>query len=311
MLRGIIVLLLSAVTAFVLESGPPSESIRYTAYAASLQSSGTPTQARKEFEVASIRAVGDLPVNEVTAGVRIDGSQVRISALSLKDYIGIAFEKRINQIVGPDWLGSQRFDISGKIPDGGKTEDVDEMLQSLLTERFGMKVHIEMREFPVYALEVAKNGLKVTPVAPDDSFSRGGGVNVAAGGSASGVVINLGDGSLFTLGSSSVQTKKLSMPTFADMLTRFMDRPVVDMTNVKGAYDLDLPVTPEDRIVMMIRSAVSAGVVLPPQALALLDGGSSDSLSSSLNKVGLTLEGRRAPLEVIVVDQIQKTPTDN
>jgi uncharacterized protein (TIGR03435 family) len=285
MLRGIIVLLLSVVSAF--------------------------GQARKEFEVASIRSVGDLPVNEVTAGVRIDGSQVRISALSLRDYIGIAFEKRINQIVGPDWLGSQRFDISAKIPDGGKTEDVDEMLQSLLTERFGMKVHIEMREFPVYALEVAKSGLKVTPVAPNDSFSRGGGVNVAAGGSASGVVINLGDGSLFTLGSSSVQTKKLSMPTFADMLTRFMDRPVVDMTNVKGAYDLDLPVTPEDRIVMMIRSAVSAGVVLPPQALALLDGGSSDSLSSSLNKVGLTLEGRRAPLEVIVVDQIQKTPTEN
>jgi uncharacterized protein (TIGR03435 family) len=64
---------------------------------------------------------------------------------------------------------------------------------------------------------------------------------------------------------------------------------------------------------MMIRSAVAAGVVLPPQALALLDSASAtnDSLSNALKKVGLTLEARRAPLEILVVDQMQKTPTEN
>jgi uncharacterized protein (TIGR03435 family) len=285
MIRGIIVIVLSAVAAF--------------------------GQSRKEFEVASIRAVGDEPVNQVAAGIRIDGSQVHVTALSLRDYIGVAYQKRINQVVGPDWLGTQRFDISAKIPDGGKREDVNEMMKSLLEERFGMKAHTEMKEFPVYALEVAKTGLKVVETAPADSFSNSRGVNVAAGGSAAGVMINLGEGSFFSLGTSSVQTKKLSMSTFADMLTRFLDRPVVDMTNLKGAYDLDLPLTPEDRIVMLIRSAIGAGVVLPPQALALLDAGSSDSLSDSLSKVGLLLERRRAELEVVVVDQIQKTPTEN
>jgi uncharacterized protein (TIGR03435 family) len=93
------------------------------------------------------------------------------------------------------------------------------------------------------------------------------------------------------------------------MLTRFLDRPVVDMTNLKGSYDLTLDLTPEDRMVMLIRSAVAAGVVLPPQALALLDTGSNASLNDALRKIGLTLVARRAPLEVLVIDEMQKIPT--
>ena len=65
------------------------------------------------------------------------------------------------------------------------------------------------------------------------------------------------------------------------------------------------------RIFALIRSAISAGVVLPPQALALIDGVSTYSLFNSLKKAGLTLEPRKAPLEVLVIDQIQKTPTEN
>jgi uncharacterized protein (TIGR03435 family) len=101
------------------------------------------------------------------------------------------------------------------------------------------------------------------------------------------------------------------MEMTADMLTRFLDRPVIDMTNLKGAYDFTLELTPEDRMGMMIRSAVAAGMVLPPQALALLDGASNDSLSNAMKKVGLTLEPRKTPLEVVVIDQMQRTPTEN
>ena len=269
-------------------------------------------QTRKEFEVASIRAAPEQAPNQATAGVRIDGSQVRITALSLKDYISIAYGMRLNQIIGPDWLGSQRFDIAAKLPDGASQDDVDEMLQSLLADRFQMKMHREMRELPVYLLAVATGGFKLKETAAADSVSRNGvPLNIAAGGNASGVAIDLGEGSTFVLGPKAIETKKLSMTTFADMLTRFMDRPVVDQTNLKAAYDMTLELTPEDRMVLMIRSAVTAGVVLPPQALALLDLPSSDSLPNSLKKVGLTFEARRAPLEVIVVDQIQKTPTEN
>jgi uncharacterized protein (TIGR03435 family) len=271
------------------------------------------SQTHREFEVASIRPVGDVPPAQINVGLHIDGAQVRITYLSLKDYIGLAYRVRINQIVGPDWLGSQRFDIAAKLPDGGAQSDVPVMLQALLADRFQMKMHRETKEFPVYALEVAKGGLKIMESTSDgDSGAPNtGALNIAAGGNDAGATINFGNGSYFTLGRNGVEAKRLTMGTFADMLTRFLDRPVVDMTGVKGTYDLMLDLSPEDRIAMLIRSAVSAGVVLPPQALALLDGVSNDSLSNSLKKVGLTLEPQKAPLEVLLIDQIQKTPTEN
>lgn len=269
-------------------------------------------QTRKEFEVASIRVATEQPTNTVGVGLQVDGSQVRISYLSLKDYISIAYKVRVNQIIGPDWLGSQRFDIAGKLPDGSSRSDVNEMLQTLLAERFQLKVHREMKELPVYALEVAKTGLKATQTVPPDAvIESADAVNVAAGGSAAGVAISFGRGSSFTLGTSAFEVKRLTMGMIADMFTRFLDRPVVDMTNLKGGYDLVLDIAPEERLPMMVRSAVTAGVVLPPQALALLDGSSMSSLVESMKKVGLSLEARRVPLEVIVVDQMQKTPTEN
>jgi uncharacterized protein (TIGR03435 family) len=101
------------------------------------------------------------------------------------------------------------------------------------------------------------------------------------------------------------------MGIYADMLTRFLDRPVVDKTGLNASYDMTLPVSPEDRLTMLIRSAVTAGVVLPPQALRLLDTASHDSLSSSMGKYGLTLRSSREQLEVLVIDSMQKTPTEN
>ena len=90
-----------------------------------------------------------------------------------------------------------------------------------------------------------------------------------------------------------------------------MDRPVVDMTDLKGSYDVALDVTEEDHRVMLIRAGVAAGVTLPPQALRLLDGASTPSLLDAIQKLGLKLEARKAPLDVIVIDDARKTPTDN
>jgi uncharacterized protein (TIGR03435 family) len=268
-------------------------------------------QTPLEFEVASIRPTAEQPQAQVAAGVHIDGSQVRVTSLSIKDYVVMAYRTRINQVVGPDWIGSQRFDIAAKLPEGSKQSDVPAMLQALLANRFRMKMHREMKEFPIYVLEAAKTGFKLVESEGSAGAADTGAISVAAGGNANGVAISFGNGASFTLAEKSLETKKLNMATFADMLTRFLDRPVIDRTNLKGAYDMTLDLTPEDRLVMLIRSAVTAGVVLPPQALALLDVGSSDSLSNSLRKAGLTLESRREQLEVIVVDEIQKTPTEN
>jgi uncharacterized protein (TIGR03435 family) len=101
------------------------------------------------------------------------------------------------------------------------------------------------------------------------------------------------------------------MESFSDTLGRFVDRPVVNQTELKGSYDFTLEFAPEDFRAMHIRSAVNAGVVLPPEALRALEYGSSDSLFAAVQTVGLKLERKKAPLDVLVIDKIERSPTAN
>lgn len=270
-------------------------------------------QAPPAFEVASIRPSSE-QVTQVNAGLRVAGSQVRVTAMSLKDYIGMAYGVKPQQIEGPDWLGQQRFDLAATIPAGGSAAQFGDMLQALLADRFKMTMHREKKEFPVYALGVAKGGAKLQPSAATPEAAareKAPEVNVAAGGSNAGVGADLGGGSSFMLGNNRLEVKKLTMTDFAEVLTRFVDRAVIDQTGLTGHYDVTLELAPEDYMPVMIRSAVNAGVVLPPQALRLLDGANADPFSNPLRNAGLTLESRKAPLDVIVVDAIAKTPTEN
>jgi len=270
-------------------------------------------QTRPEFEVASIRPSSD-QVNAVNIGLRISGSQVRVTAMSLKDYIGLAYTVIPQQISGPEWIAQARFDVAAKIPDTpGAAEKVPEMLQALLADRFQLKMHRESREFQVFALGVGKGPLRIREVIaqPDTPVAPPGTVDVAGSGTGGGVAVDLGGGASFVLGNNRLEARKLTMADFADLLTRFYDRPVVDATGLTARYDVTLDIAPEDYTGMMIRSAVSAGMPMPPQALRLLDGASTDPLGAPLRNVGMTLEQRRAPLDVIVVDSMLKAPTEN
>ena len=269
-------------------------------------------QTRPAFDVASIRPSAE-QVTQVNVGLRITGSQVRVTYMSIKDYIGMAYRVKPHQITGPDWLAQQRFDVAANIPDGASSAQVPEMLQALLADRFQMKMHHDTKELPVYALTVAKGGLRIqeSPASPDSAADKPAAVNVAASGTGAGVGVDLGGGSSFSFGNNRLEVRKMTMAAVADMLTRFVDRPVVDMTDLKGRYDMTLDIAPEDYTGMLIRSAVNAGVVLPPPALRALDGASSDPLSSPLRNAGLTLDSRKALLDVVVIDSILKTPTEN
>jgi uncharacterized protein (TIGR03435 family) len=276
------------------------------------------TAPRAEFEVASIKPSAE-PVGgqQVNVGVHIDGAQVTCTFLNLQDYIRIAYKVKNYQISGPDWITAEHFDIAAKIPSGVARDQVPEMLQSLLTDRFGLKFHNDTKDFPVYALIIGKNGLKLkeSKVDPDIAAAeagRGGAtVNVNASGGARGVHVDLGQGSYFTFADNKLEGGRLTMTRFADTLARFTDRPVVDMTNLTAAYDIKLDFTPEDYTAMLIRSAIAAGVALPPQALKALEYSSGDSLTSSLQTVGLKLDPRKAPLPVLVIDHMEKSPTAN
>src|SRR2546425_12010995 len=87
-------------------------------------------ERRPEFEVATARPsplTG--PGGAVTVGVKMDGAQARIGSLPLRQYIAMAYRLKLYQIVGPDWLGTERFEVSAKLPDGSTAAPIPEMLQ--------------------------------------------------------------------------------------------------------------------------------------------------------------------------------------
>jgi len=269
--------------------------------------------ARPEFEVATIRPSAQAIEAGVTAGVKIDGVQFHSALLTLKDYLGLAYRVKIYQISGPDWISSDRFDISATMAPGTAAQ-IPEMMQRLLEDRFQIKLHREKKDFPVYVMEVAKGGLKMQETGPDPDPANADArtpVTITGSGNAQGVSVNLGRGSSYTFGNNKFEGKRLTTAMIAGTLERFVDRPIVDMTDLKGAYDVTLDVTAEDYRAMLIRAAVAAGVSLPPEALRLLDGASVPSLFEAVQKVGLKLDARKAPLDMIVVDQGRKTPTEN
>jgi len=274
----------------------------------------TSAPAAMEFEVASVKPSAD-EVDRVNIGVHVDGAQVHIAAFSLQDYIRVAYRVKYFQIVGPEWL-SERFNVDAKLPEGANREQIPEMLQALLASRFELKIHHESKEFPVYALSVAATGLKLKESPPDKDGDgtdgvRGGSTDVTASGGRGGVSINYGKGSFFTFADNKLEGKKLSMTNLVELLGRFMDRPVIDRTGLQGNYDISVNLTPEDYRAMLIRSAIAAGVTLPPEALRLLDGASDESLYAALRGYGLKLDPTKAPLDVLVIDHILKAPTSN
>jgi uncharacterized protein (TIGR03435 family) len=83
------------------------------------------------------------------------------------------------------------------------------------------------------------------------------------------------------------------------------------MTGLTANYDFKLDLTPEDSRAMSIRSAITAGVVLPPEVRRLAEGSNYDSLFSAMEALGLKMERRKAPLDVLVIEKIEKSPTAN
>jgi uncharacterized protein (TIGR03435 family) len=269
--------------------------------------------ANPKFEVASVRPSQPTGTERVDIGVHVDGAQVRIVALPMRDYIARAYRMKLYQVTGPDWLTSERFDVNAKLPAGSTPEQIPEMLQSLLEERFQIKLHREKKELPVYALIIGKPPLKIQESAPDPAapVASKGTSNVTASGSAAGVSVDLGHGSYYTFNNGKFEIKKVDMDMLARQLERYVDRPILDMTDLKGKYDLTIVVTSEDYQTMLVRAAVNAGMLLPPQALRLLDSGSITSLLDGLQQLGLKMDARKAPLDVLVIDQLSKTPTEN
>jgi uncharacterized protein (TIGR03435 family) len=267
--------------------------------------------ARLEFEVASVKPSPPLtPENVANVGAHVDGAQVRFRFLSLQDYIISGYNIKKHQIVGgPDWLSTERFDITAKIPEGVPQDQLidkrREMIQTLLEDRFKFKFHRETRELPVYALVITKGGSKLTESPADpDANAAGKPVDVTVNPGRGGTTVNLPGGASVMYGFLVFEGRKVTMAQLADNLARFVDRPVIDDTGLKGRYDFKLDFSLEELKSMMRTSGSDSNLLagVPEQGTSIM---------TSLQSLGLKLEARKAPIEVFVVDRIERTPTEN
>jgi uncharacterized protein (TIGR03435 family) len=181
------------------------------------------TQTPVGFEVASIKPTPNYPpytVADITAGVRrpvgllIEGDRVEIHEMTLRFTLGQAYSVAAIYVFGEDWLDT-KFDIAAKLPVGASAKQVPEMLQALLTERFSVRLHKEVRSMPIYVLTVAKNGLKLKELPPDTPNSTK---------NAPGSMISVGP--LAAIGAAG---------SFAGLR-----RPLIDQTGLTGKYEIPL-----------------------------------------------------------------------
>ncbi len=300
---------------------------------------GQAPPATPAFEVATVRpsppltmeSLQQIQTGKTKIGMSVDGARVDIALYSLADLIRIAYDVKPHQVQGPDWMGQQRFEIQAKIPNGVSKDLVPQMLQSLLAERFKLTIHREKKEQAVYALVVAKGGPKLIAAsdAPDAPLKEG--PNSMSIGTEKGAMKITSDGKggtemqgagfactimqSITPAGLHLEMTKDSLSQLVDTLTPLMDHPIVDMTDLKGTYQFAMDLPMEDVMILAQKQMAALGLQMPgapagaPSDLASTPGGSA--IFTAMEKLGLKLESRKAPIDTIVVDHLEKSATEN
>ncbi len=191
--------------------------------------------------------------------------------VSLSAAIRWAYKLGVYEIGGPDWISDARFDITAKAASPVAEDQLRLMLQALLKDRLKLEVHRQTKDLPGYALVVGKNGTKLKPV-------EGGGE-----GSMTGAALMF-------------EGHKMPISRLADIISSALKTPVMDMTRLEGFYDFKVDLRPY----LLDRQPGDPPIDLPGIAMSALDA-----------QLGLKLEARKIPMEVLTVDHAEKTPTEN
>jgi uncharacterized protein (TIGR03435 family) len=295
---------------------------------ASVRPSEMPDQAKM---MAAMQA-GKMP----RFGARIDGLRAEYSQMSLKDLVANAYGVKPYQVSGPDFINGQRFDIAAKMPEGSTKDDAPKMLRALLEDRFKLQALTKVEDHPVYALIVGKGGPKLKESAekavaidanaelkPGETKMDGPmGLMIIKRNPDGSSTANLGEQGRFVqrfnpqAGSLHLEGSSVTMKGFAEMLTQFAmmggnsvsGRQVVDMTELKGFYDVTLDLSLAE---MMRNGGGPGGGQGGAAAVAADPGGGGLGLLDSVQKMGLKLDPRKAPVQQVVVTHSEKMPTDN
>jgi uncharacterized protein (TIGR03435 family) len=194
---------------------------------------------------------------------------------------------------GPDWLQSERFDFSAKIPAGATREEFQKMLQNLVAVRFKLSVHREMRPMQIYELTVAKNGPKFKTGTPKEAPQDDGGRGPLKRDVDGFPVLTRGISMAMISGHARMQSENQPIGWLAERLSRQLQTPVKDATELTGSYDFTVSWSWDEGI---------------PGAQA---AARADLVSAVQSQLGLKLEPKKGEWEVLVVDHIERTPTEN
>ena len=224
------------------------------------------------FEVVSVKPSASLE----PGGLSVDPRQLIVRNLTLREIILMTYGLRSYQLVGgPDWITTARFDIIARAPENVPRNAT--MSYTLLADRFKLRTHIETRQLPIYALVLARADKRTGPElkTADPGSTRGG--NFVAG---------------------RIRFRASTMADLAVRLTSWAGRPVTDRTGLTGSYDGELMWTPD---------LVQPGAPTDPKG-APIDG---PSLFTALEEqLGLKLEPAVGPVEVTVIDSVERPTAD-
>jgi uncharacterized protein (TIGR03435 family) len=227
-----------------------------------------------EFEAASVKRAVPPAGGRFNPSMKLSPGRFTCTSMPLWNLLLRAYDLKEYQLSGPDWLRSEFYDVNATMPPSTSTEDMQLMLQSLLNDRFKVVARRETKELPVYGLVVAKSGskLKEVPLAfGRSSFARG-----------------------------AFHAPSIDMPRLAQMLSTSVDRPVIDMTGLKGFFEIKLDWTPDDTRRPQGDGADAGGPPVGPSIYTAVQ-----------EQLGLTLSPRKAPIELLIVDRAEKIPGEN
>jgi uncharacterized protein (TIGR03435 family) len=273
---------------------------------ASLGAFGQPAAPRPQFEVASIKlnkSAGAFAMARPTPGGRLT-----LTNIPLQFAIAMAYRIKDFQLSGaPAWLISERYDIEAKAEGNPSPDAMLPMLQALLEDRLQFKFHRESKEMQVYALVVAKAGklhqadgdCGPMPTGPPRAPEPGKPPTPPCGG--------------FFMFPGRLSGQKVTIKEFLDPLSRFTGRTVLDKTNLTGKYDIDLQYTPEQGQFQAPPGGAGGG---PPggapgmPSLPPIDPNGPSLFTALQEQLGLKLESQKGPVEMIIIDHIER-PSDN
>lgn len=276
--------------------------------------------AAPRFEVASVRVNTSNPPMQLLPTLQPGGRVFAIN-MPLRELIRIAYDVQDNQVITTSPLADARFDLEARAGANATKDQAVGMLRALLTERFKLQTHAETRELPVYSLLRVNSdrlGPRLKP-SPTDCAS----LTFATGpdlpppppppppASAGTPLLNnrmlARCPTMFFPGGMSVRA--MDMGALSVALERIVRRPVYDKTGLQGEFDFDLTYTPDslDTPVIADGPGISTG---GPASRGPAGQGGPGLFAALREQLGLRLEGGRAQVNVLVVDQVQQ-PTEN